>query len=76
MATDVILPRLGFSMTEGEVAEWLVEDGQMVEQGAPLYVLESDKSSTEVESPASGRLKILKPTGETFEVGTILAEIG
>ena len=75
MATEVILPRLGFSMNEGEIAEWLVADGELVEQGAPLYVVESDKSSTEVESPATGRLKILKPIGETFDVGTVLAEI-
>lgn len=75
MSTQVILPRLGFSMNEGEVAEWLAADGDMVQQGAPLYVLESDKSSTEIESPASGRLTILKPANETFEVGTVLGEI-
>ena len=75
MPTEVILPRLGFSMNEGTISEWLVGDGDTVEKGAPLYLLESDKSSTEVESPASGTLTILKPVGETFDVGTIIGQI-
>ena len=75
MSTEIILPRLGFSMTEGTIAEWLVNDGDSVELDAPLYLLESDKSSTEVQSPASGKLTILKPVGETFEVGTVIGQI-
>ncbi|WP_419825768.1 biotin/lipoyl-containing protein [Sphingomonas sp.] len=75
MSTEVILPKLGFSMTEGTIAEWLVADGEPVEAGAPLYLLESDKSSTEVESPASGTLTIHKAAGETFEIGTVIGEI-
>ena len=75
MPTEIILPRLGFSMNEGTIAEWLVSDGDMIEKGAPLYLLESDKSSTEVESPASGKVTILKPVGDTFEVGTIIGQI-
>ena len=75
MATDVILPKLGFSMNEGTLAEWLAEDGATVTEGQPLFALESDKSTNEVESPASGVLKIIKATGETYEVGTVLATI-
>jgi pyruvate/2-oxoglutarate dehydrogenase complex dihydrolipoamide acyltransferase (E2) component len=75
MATEVILPKLGFSMNEGNLAEWMVADGGQVKEGEPLFALESDKSTQEVEAPASGTLKILKQAGETYEVGTILAEI-
>jgi len=76
MATEVLLPKLGFSMVEGELAEWLVADGAMVEAGAPLFTMESDKSTNEIESPASGTLRILINAGETHPVGTVLGVIG
>jgi pyruvate/2-oxoglutarate dehydrogenase complex dihydrolipoamide acyltransferase (E2) component len=75
MATEVLLPKLGFSMTEGEVKEWTVADGGEVTEGQILYLLESEKSVTEVEAPASGVLRILKSAGETYEVGTVLGLI-
>jgi pyruvate/2-oxoglutarate dehydrogenase complex dihydrolipoamide acyltransferase (E2) component len=75
MATEILLPKLGFSMNEGELAEWLVADGETVTEGQPLFALESDKSTNEVEAPASGTLKILKQVGETYEVGTVLGLI-
>jgi pyruvate/2-oxoglutarate dehydrogenase complex dihydrolipoamide acyltransferase (E2) component len=75
MSTQILLPKLGFSMNEGTIAEWLVADGAEVAQGAPLYSLESEKSVQEVEAPASGRLRILKPAGEVCPVGTVLGEI-
>lgn len=75
MATEVLLPKLGFSMNEGVLAEWLVADGGQAVEGEPLFALESDKSTNEVESPASGTLKILKESGDTYEVGTVLGII-
>ena len=75
MSTSVLLPKLGFSMDEGTVAQWLVADGSLVEAGQPLYSLESEKSVQEIESPASGRLRILSETGTSYKVGTLLAEI-
>ncbi|MFD1613251.1 biotin/lipoyl-containing protein [Sphingomonas tabacisoli] len=75
MATDILLPKLGFSMTEGQIAEWLAADGATVSEGDPLYLLEADKSTNEVESPASGTLRILSEAGETYEVGTLLGRI-
>ncbi|HEX5538093.1 MAG TPA: lipoyl domain-containing protein [Sphingobium sp.] len=75
MAVEVLLPKIGFSMNEGTLAEWLVEDGGQAVEGQPLYALESEKSTQEVESPASGTLKIIAQIGETYEVGTILATI-
>ena len=75
MAVEVLLPKLGFSMNEGVLAEWLVADGGEAIEGQPLYSLESEKSTQEVESPASGTLKIIAQVGETYEVGTVLAII-
>jgi pyruvate/2-oxoglutarate dehydrogenase complex dihydrolipoamide acyltransferase (E2) component len=75
MATDILLPKLGFSMTEGQIAEWLVADGAHVAEGDPLFSLEADKSTNEVEAPASGTLHIIAEPGETYEVGTILGRI-
>jgi pyruvate/2-oxoglutarate dehydrogenase complex dihydrolipoamide acyltransferase (E2) component len=75
MATEVLLPKIGFSMNEGVLAEWLVADGGNAVEGEPLYALESEKSTQEVESPASGTLKIIAQIGETYEVGTVLAVI-
>lgn len=76
MATEVLLPKMGFTMNEGQLSEWLVEDGATVTEGQPLYSLESDKSTQEVEAPASGTLRIIAEIGVTYEVGTVLAEIG
>ena len=75
MATDIILPKLGFSMNEGLVAAWLVKDGDQVTEGQLLFELESDKSTNEVESPASGTVHILIQAGEMHDVGTILGTI-
>jgi pyruvate/2-oxoglutarate dehydrogenase complex dihydrolipoamide acyltransferase (E2) component len=62
-------------MNEATLAEWMVQDGAAVTEGQPLYAIESDKSVQEIESPASGKLKILAATGEVYEVGAVLAEI-
>lgn len=75
MATEVLLPKLGFSMNEGTLSEWLATDGATVAEGQPLFALESDKSTQEVEAPCSGTLRIIAATGETYPVGTVLAEI-
>ena len=76
MALQVAVPKIGFSMNEGELVEWLVEDGAEVTEGQPIYSLESDKSTNEVESPASGKIKLIGEIGETYEVGAVIAEIG
>jgi pyruvate/2-oxoglutarate dehydrogenase complex dihydrolipoamide acyltransferase (E2) component len=75
VATEIVLPKIGFSMTEAAVAEWLVEDGGHVNEGDPLFLLEADKSTNEVEAPASGTLRIASIVGETYEVGTVLGTI-
>jgi pyruvate/2-oxoglutarate dehydrogenase complex dihydrolipoamide acyltransferase (E2) component len=75
MPTDVLMPKLGFSMNEGTIAEWLVADGGRAVEGQPLLSMESEKSINEIESPATGTLRILKAKDETHPVGTVIATI-
>lgn len=75
MATEIFLPKIGFSMTEGVLSEWLAADGATVTAGEPLFSIESDKSTNEVEAPASGVLRIVAEAGETYEVGAVLGSI-
>ena len=75
MATQVLMPKIGFSMEEGTLVEWLLTDGAEVKEGQALYSLESEKSIQEVEAPASGKLRIIAQPGETYKVGHVLAEI-
>ena len=75
MSTVLTIPKLQMSTTEGTLAEWLVEDGEMVEEGQPIYALETDKSVQEITAPASGKLSHKQPAGETYPVGTEIGEI-
>jgi pyruvate/2-oxoglutarate dehydrogenase complex dihydrolipoamide acyltransferase (E2) component len=72
---QILLPKLGFAMNEGVLAQWLQADGAQVTQGQPLFSLESEKSVEEIEAPASGMLKIIEPAGRSYAVGTVLGEI-
>ena len=75
MATEVIFPKIGFSMTEGEISEWMYGEGDEVQEGECLFILEADKSTNEVEAPASGTLTIHVPEGQMVQVGTIVGMI-
>ena len=75
MATEIILPKLGFSVNEAILTEWMIPDGGAVSKGQLLYTMESEKSVQEVEAPADGTLKIIKEAGETYEVGTVIGEL-
>lgn len=75
MAAELAIPQLGVTMTEGVLAEWLVEDGSSVTAGQPVYVLETDKTETEIEAPAAGTLSIKAQAGDTYGVGTVVGEI-
>ncbi len=75
--TDVTLPELGESVTEGTVTRWLKQVGEQVEADEPLLEISTDKVDTEIPSPASGTLlEIVVPEDETAEVGARLAVIG
>jgi pyruvate dehydrogenase E2 component (dihydrolipoamide acetyltransferase) len=76
MATEVRLPRLGQGMEAGTIVKWLKSEGDQVEKGEPLYELDTDKVTQEVEAEASGvLLKIAVSEGEV-EVGKTIAFIG
>jgi pyruvate dehydrogenase E2 component (dihydrolipoamide acetyltransferase) len=77
VATEVTLPELGESVTEGTITAWLVKVGEQVEADQPLFELSSDKIDTEVPAPVSGVLKEIKvQVDETVDVGTVVAVIG
>jgi pyruvate/2-oxoglutarate dehydrogenase complex dihydrolipoamide acyltransferase (E2) component len=75
MSTPLTIPKLQMSTTEGTLAEWLVDDGAQVEEGQPIYLLETDKSVQEIEAPQAGRLLQKAAAGETYPVGTEIGEI-
>jgi pyruvate dehydrogenase E2 component (dihydrolipoamide acetyltransferase) len=77
MAYEFKLPDLGEGLTEGEVARWLVSEGQEVAEDEPLVEVQTDKTTVEIPSPASGTVaRILVPEGEVVPVGTVLVVIG
>jgi 2-oxoglutarate dehydrogenase E2 component (dihydrolipoamide succinyltransferase) len=76
-ATDVVMPQMGVSVSEGTITRWLKQEGEHVEADEPLLEISTDKVDTEVPSPASGTVtQILVQEGQTVEVGTKLAQIG
>lgn len=76
MATEVVMPKLGLTMTEGTINRWLKQEGEQVEKDEPLLEVSTEKVVTEVEASASGILgKIIVPEGGTVEVATPIAFI-
>ncbi len=72
---QLVMPKLGLTMTEGTVAEWPLAEGARFGRGDIYVVVETDKVANEVEAPEAGRLlRILVPQGETVPVGAPLAE--
>lgn len=77
MATEVKMPKLGLTMTEGTIMKWLKKEGEHVQKGDALFELQSDKSNIEEESPASGILrKIIFPEGSVVPCTETVAIIG
>jgi 2-oxoglutarate dehydrogenase E2 component (dihydrolipoamide succinyltransferase) len=77
MATDVKVPALGESITEGTLAQWLKKPGEAVAADEPIASLETDKVSVEVPSPVAGTMaEQLFQEGDTVEVGAVIARIG
>lgn len=74
--TDVIMPQLGFDMTEGTIQRWLKQEGDHVERGEALAEVETEKVTLQVESYATGTLtKIIRGEGETVPVGEKIGEM-
>ena len=76
MATDVKVPALGESITEGTLAQWLKKPGEQVAADEPIATLETDKVSVDVPSPSAGVLaETLVKEGDTVAVGALIARI-
>ncbi len=69
----VRIPRLSVAIAEATLQEFLVEDGAVVTEGQPLFVVETEKVATEIDAGASGRVRWTGIPGEVYEVG---AEVG
>src|SRR6266540_4325671 len=76
MATEIKLPRLGQGMESGTIVKWLKSEGEAVQKGEPLYELDTEKVTQEVESDASGVLLKIAVAGGEVPVGTTIAFIG
>ena len=77
MATEVLMPKLGLTMTEGTIDEWKKNVGDTVKKGEILFSVETDKLTNDVEAEADGvLLKILVPAGETVACKTLIGWLG
>jgi pyruvate dehydrogenase E2 component (dihydrolipoamide acetyltransferase) len=77
MAYEFKLPDLGEGLTEGEIARWLVAEGDEIAEDAPLVEIQTDKTTVEIPSPAAGTVaRILVAEGDVVPVGTVLVVIG
>ena len=74
--TDITMPRLSDSMTEGTILTWLRADGDHVTNGDELVEIETDKATMTYESPVTGVLAIVTGAGETVPVGAVIARAG
>ena len=76
-STEVVMPQMGESITEGTVSKWLKAVGDDIEKDEPLLEISTDKVDAEVPSPAAGKLLAINvQEGETVEVGSVLALVG
>ncbi len=72
--SELVLPKLGLTMTEGSIAQWMAAPGQRFAAGDIIVVIETDKIASDVEAPAAGTLlEILHPEGAVLPVGTPIA---
>jgi len=77
VAYEFKLPDLGEGLTEGEIARWLVQEGQEIAEDDPLVEVQTDKTTVEIPSPAAGKVaSILVEEGKVVAVGTVLVVIG
>jgi len=77
VAYEFKLPDLGEGLTEGEIARWLVQEGEEVAEDDPLVEIQTDKATVEIPSPAAGKVaRIMVGEGDVVPVGTVLVVIG
>ena len=77
MAVEVVMPRMGYDMTEATLVRWLKHEGESVARGEVIAEIETDKAIVEMQSPADGLLlKVLASEGATIPVGQVIAYVG
>lgn len=77
MASEVLMPKMGYDMEEGKILRWLKAEGDKIAKGEPIAEIETDKVAIEIEAFDSGVLaKILVPAGESAKVGSAIGVIG
>ena len=75
MLLEMVVPSPGESISEVEIAEWLVEDGDFVEKDQVIAEIDSDKATLELPAEQSGKIKIVVKEGETVAVGDVVCLI-
>lgn len=77
MATQLLMPQMGYDMQRGTVVRWIKKEGEGVARGEPVAEIETDKAVVEMESTGAGVLrKIVAPEGTVAEVGTVIGIVG
>jgi len=72
MAIEIPMPKLGLTMEEALIIQWLVDDDATVEADQPILLIETDKTETEVVAPGSGRLHQIGAPGDVFPCGQLI----
>jgi pyruvate/2-oxoglutarate dehydrogenase complex dihydrolipoamide acyltransferase (E2) component len=72
---DIVVPRLGVTVTEVTVVEWLVDEGKRISQGDPILLVATDKVESEIPAPASGVLRRAAAPEEVHPVGAVIGSI-
>jgi pyruvate dehydrogenase E2 component (dihydrolipoamide acetyltransferase) len=76
MPTDVVMPQMGESITEGTITKWLKKPGDIIQRDEPLFEISTDKVDAEIPSPSAGTLKEIKiAEGTTVQINTVVATI-
>lgn len=75
MPVDLIIPSVGESITEVQIAEWLKKEGEEVKKDENVAIIDSEKTTLELPAPETGRLRILRPAGDTVPIGTVVGRI-
>src|SRR5699024_12085801 len=75
--SEIVIPELAESITEGTIAEWLVKEGDVVEKDTPILELETDKINLEINAETEGIItEITKPVGSDVVVGDVIGVVG
>lgn len=75
MAIEIRAPRLGVTVTQIRIVEWLVEDGASVTEGEAILLFDTDKVQHELEAPATGTIRLLTQVDDECPIGMVIAEV-